>query len=307
MAGMLSDLVDYVRVETHTVVGQAMFADTATGKQRLIDHHIRPAWAELLSLLGGNDGEVHVRWPITLASGTRRYAIPPNIAHIREFVRYDDTKDLYVVNEILPEDRLAAGFTTFGWAKELNELYLGFDPEAYDAESWDLVFVPSGDFSVHEGSTTTFTTNTITLAASPTLGRLDPQVNAYVGAVIRIVDAVGQPEQTRVITAYDATTRVATVQSDFSPALAGTETYDIVPYLWTPSSQQAVGMIAARNLMVGAGSNAKFSRVALAADHATQRVQREMRTLQDRVAFKMNPQTRDNYPVWNTGLLPGGI
>lgn len=71
-----------------------------------------------------------------------------------------------------------------------------------------------GEFA---GSTTTFTTSTITLAATTNV------LTANLVTYIKVTDSNGT--QTRTVSAFNQSTRVATVSSNFSPALTGTVTY----------------------------------------------------------------------------------
>lgn len=131
-----------------------------------------------------------------------------------------------------------------------------------------ITFVPSGAVHLHTGSagaivnTTAPATNncTIVLAAAPTIGVCDNRPNAYVGSVLRILSAsTNNYVQERLITAYDVTTRKATLEPAFDAALlpgGATVTYEIAP-LCAETMDLPIAIYVAR-LIVGSADPARY-------------------------------------------------
>ena len=100
---------------------------------------------------------------------------------------------------------------------------------------------PTGLARLHCGTCTVDADGTtVTLGASPYLGTLDNQINAYLGSVLRIIKVTGTSPtgnyiQERIISAYDATTREATVEVALDPIPAagagGYIYYEIAPQI----------------------------------------------------------------------------
>jgi len=99
-------------------------------------------------------------------------------------------------------------------------------------------YIPSGTSRLHHGTCTINTAGTeVTFGATPNVGDLDTHHNAYTGCELRILNTdgttvTGNYMQERPITAYDNTTRVATVAPALSPVPTtdnGSIYYEISP------------------------------------------------------------------------------
>lgn len=101
-------------------------------------------------------------------------------------------------------------------------------------------WIPNGVARLHNGVCTLNSGGTIaTLAASPNAGTLDTHAHAYAGSKFRILDVdgttvTGDYMQERNITAYDNTTRQATLDVALSPVPTtddGSIYYEIAPFI----------------------------------------------------------------------------
>lgn len=101
----------------------------------------------------------------------------------------------------------------------------------------------------------TGTGNQLTFASSVTDGTLDTRENAYGGYMLRVLSDDNSIVQERIITAYDNTTRVATLSEALSPLGLGTLTYEVIPQ-YSRLLRQVVSLRAAIDLLANEG-NAK--------------------------------------------------
>ena len=168
---------------------------------------------------------------ITYTSGTTKYALPHHIASI--FAIYEENTSTgrrvyYRSNSRL--NRAGRGVWIEG-----HTLYV--QPGAVsDAAILTVEYIPSGTASLHVGQGTASSIinadkDEITLSSTPELGGLDRYENAYVGSVVRILyNTAGYINEQRTITAYDVTTRVATLDLALTGTYSsGTLYYEIGP------------------------------------------------------------------------------
>lgn len=101
-------------------------------------------------------------------------------------------------------------------------------------------WVPSGVARLHNGTCTLNADGTIvTLGATPNAGTLDTHAHAYAGSIFRILDidgttVTGDYMQERIISAYDNTTRQATLDVALDPVPTtddGNIYYEIAPFI----------------------------------------------------------------------------
>ncbi len=84
-------------------------------------------------------------------------------------------------------------------------------------------WIPNGTARLHVGTCSLNAAGTIaTLGATPNIGTLDTHADAYVGCTLRIINVTGTSPtanyiQERIISAYDHTTRAATLDVAFNP------------------------------------------------------------------------------------------
>lgn len=172
-------------------------------------------------------GRIRSTITISVLAKTMEYVLPPNIGTFLEFKKLD--ADNNPEFEIIPRDPLnpvGPGFTIEGG------ILLRLDRK-WDAEyTMTIVYTPTGEASIFEGTAVTFTASTLTVPATVTEGVVDRRTNAYLGAVIQMLSATGLPEQDRIISSQTNATPgqpVFTVKPDFSPVLAGTPIFQVLP------------------------------------------------------------------------------
>jgi len=105
-----------------------------------------------------------------------------------------------------------------------------------------IEYIPAGTARLHNGTCSVNSDgNEVTFATTPNAGTLDTHENAYAGCVLRILKvtgtgAVGDYIQERTITAYDRTTRIATLDVALDPVPAagsgGHIMYEVAPSIW---------------------------------------------------------------------------
>ncbi len=168
---------------------------------------------------------------IPIVEGTSYYQLPPCIRQIWRLGKIDD--EGHITHDWFPRgDGSPIGK---GWAIEGN--MLSFRPIPQNDEDWILWFIPSVDYCPHKGDGTVIGSarTTIQLDTSPSIGIMDQRPNAYVGAVLRIINS-GTPWQERIIDTHDVSTNRVTVKIPFDstnyPSAATSITYEIAPIGW---------------------------------------------------------------------------
>jgi len=218
----LTRLIAWVRANTDESDVRAKYSDSD-----LIDR-LEGSFAEVLTELGGaQDDPLLVRHNISISEGSTVFLLPPCVGELLRIAKRSGTTEDYIEWQLLPRP-----MTRFqGKGLYLEGRMLRFEPPWAGTDyTLELLYIPTGDFRFHYGTSTTFTTNTITLAASPTLGTLDTRDNAYTGAILRVLGNNGDSViQERFISSYDRSTRIATVEPAFSPALDTTCVYEVIP------------------------------------------------------------------------------
>jgi len=194
-------------------------------------------------------------YDVTLANTTSRqwYALPPSVVGMIRMIELLDSND-NVVGRLRDRPMLSASGQ--GWRLEGHNLFVEED-RFTTGYKMRIYYIPTGTARLHEGTAAALTASTITLASSPSRGTLDMTPNAYGGSVVRILGAdTNYVMQERIITDYDAQTRVATVRPDFDPVPSGTVNYEIGPILGAifqkPMIWRAASAIAAMEWGMGA-------------------------------------------------------
>ena len=156
--------------------------------------------------------------------GSTSYMLPPSVDQIVRIAKLDGNRQLEYQFWGAPSTSWTGpGISLEGRLLRFEPTWLG------GADTVEILYIPNGDFRLHYGTALGATKSTVVLAETPTLGTLDTRENAYVGAVLRLLDDGFGYEQERTITAYDRMTRTATVSPDFSPIPIMTPLYEVVP------------------------------------------------------------------------------
>ena len=215
----------------------------ALSDARIMSDAIVPAMTELWSRLILSDaGAPVLSMDLTVVGNTTHYQLPPAVAEVIRLGKRDENGRQ--VRDWRPEGTYSPWGP--GWRVERNMIV--FEPAQPTPSDWTVDYVPSGDILAHyssAGGTLDAGLDDLTLSATPTLGTLDRRPNAYAGNVLRLIPTSGVVEE-RVISAYNASTGVATVYVPFTYATAGSsKAYEIVPWQWSQGVWDAVAARAA--------------------------------------------------------------
>lgn len=159
----------------------------------LLRHCVMPAMVDVLSRLNQNsDAPIVIRYAITVVAGQRYYQLPPQIQEIWRLVALDSAGnlagDFYPRGQFHPQGP--------GWSIEGNILTL--DPSVLPATDLYVLYVPSGDFLPHYGTSPAVislaadgVTQRMKLTTAPLMGQVDTRENAYAGAILRVISSTG--------------------------------------------------------------------------------------------------------------------
>jgi len=163
----------------------------------------------------------------TIASGTNTYVLPHTIGSIHGIYKADDSG-----GKVFYDSR--SKFNTFGrgmWIENQTLHIQTTDMYGIGTEI-TIEYIPSGIARLHNGLCTLNEDGDVaTFGATPNAGTLDTHHEAYAGSIFRILgaDGTGNYLQERVITAYDETSREATLDVALSPIPTGNIYYEIAP------------------------------------------------------------------------------
>jgi len=189
-------------------------------------------WEQLLQASGQQSTIGRCEHDIALVDGTSFYPLPGNFRQFIGFERRTDGDRTQVT------DRLESiSMYDVGPGVEILDGQQGMmirpEPTEDMAATWTLVYA-KGPIMLHYGTAAAAAAGTITFAASPTRGELVSLTDYYAGAAVRVYSATAGAFQTRVIDSYNATTRVATLRSNWGTTPSGTILYEICPALPEP-------------------------------------------------------------------------
>lgn len=218
-SGFLSDCVTLIRKMTDEPSVDPKYTDSE------VVEFLQAAFATVVMDLNVNtDHPVVVRYNLTLESGKQNYTLPPNVGEVWRVAKLYSTSGL-VEYEMWPDNHFSGGQS--GIVVEGNTLRLLRDWKSTD--TLEVLFVPLGEPYIHKGTAESVAAGTLTMMASPTDGTLDTRENAYAGCLVRILSSDDVFIRERLITAYDNSTRVATLAEDWDSTPTGTIVYEVVP------------------------------------------------------------------------------
>jgi len=242
----LSRAITDVRESTDEPTNKAKYTDA-----RIIEH------LEKAYILVLNEKNRNSRTPAvakinkTIASGITTYVLPHTIASIHGIYKTDDTG-----GKVFYDSR--SKFNSFGrgmWIENQTLHIQTVDMYGIDTEI-TIEYIPSGIARLHNGICTLNSDGDVaTFGATPNVGALDTHHEAYTGSIFRILgaDTTGNYLQERVITAYDETTREATLDVALSPIPTGTIYYEIAPAI-SKGMDTVVALYAAYRIMSNEGN-----------------------------------------------------
>jgi len=217
-----------------------------------------------------------IRYDVTLDEDFKVYQLPPTIGRILDFELLNSDEDF--IWNLLPRSYINPSGPNF----TIEHQTIRFRDDPPDTYILRIHYTPSGCIRL---STATLTggnadmTNdlvtdndcTIILPTQANVtatgaGTLDTRPNAYLGSILRILQATDADyQQDRIITAYDVTTRTVTVEPAYTAALlpdagAGTIMYEICPPVWE-ALDMAIAAWVAMTLVGIEGDRTRYSTV----------------------------------------------
>ncbi len=226
-SGFLSDCVSLIRkaVDEPSLTPKYTDSDIVELLQVAFD-------TVLTDIHVSTDHPVIIRHSVTLASGEQDYIMPVGVGELLRIAKINTGTNLPEW-EAWPGSYFNPG--GHGWKIEGNVLRLLRDWQSTD--TLELMYIPNAEPLFHKASLATPATDldntalTMILNATVTDGTLDTRENAYVGYLIRVISSNANTQEERLITAYNADTRVATYNKAFTRTHEGASavTYEIVP------------------------------------------------------------------------------
>lgn len=231
---------------------------------RIIEH-LEKAYILVLNEINRNSRTPAVAKIVkTIVSGTLAYALPHTVGSIHGiYVAGDSGGKLFLDSR--------SKFNPYGrriWV-EHQTLYIQTTDIFGIGEDITIEYVPAGIARLHNG---TYTVNSdgdvVTFGATPNAGTLDTHHEAYAGSVFRSLGADGSTVtgnylQERVITAYDETTREATLDAPLSPVPTtddGSLYYEIAPTIHK-GMDTVVALFAGYRIMSNEGNAKRASSI----------------------------------------------
>ena len=247
-SGFLSDCVSLIRkaVDEPSVTPKWTDSDLVELLQAGIDQVIADIHVN-------TDHPIMVRHSITLADGVQDYIMPPQVGELLRVAKMNTSTGLPDY-EVWPGSYHDPG--GHGWKIEGNILRILRDWDSTD--TLELLYIPNAEPLLHKGTAEAEAATTITLMAIPTDGTLGKRPNEYVGMVLRILSSTENVVEERVITAYDVTTRIATVNKAWDNTPTGTVVYEIVP-TFGRMFKHVVSLRAAVDLLSQEGNSERMS------------------------------------------------
>jgi hypothetical protein len=289
--GFLSECVSLIRKATDEPDTGPKYPDAD-----LIEY-IHSAFDQVLASINvETDHPILVRYDVPVVQGTQEYLLPCNMAEIWRIAKIDSTTGIPTY-EVWPTNEYTFrgdGFTVEGNILRFQHLNL-------TAETLEVLYIAAGDVSIHTATASAGAASTITFPASPTDGSLDIKPHAYAGYMVRLLSATGAGQE-RIVSAYDAATRVATVRPDWTTAPDNTTVYEVLPQ-YSRLIKHAVACYASLDVL---SNEAKSTRRA----EIERQLQRKMSALKMMLAKKVRRfggqgpgmNTYDNTDLWP--LLP---
>ena len=253
----LSRAIVRVRESTDEPTSAAKYTDA-----RIIEH-LEDAYILVLNEKNRNSRTPAVaKITKTIASGTTAYALPHTIGSVHGIYKADDEG-----GKVFYDSR--SKYNVFGRGMWIENQTLHIQTTDMYGLGTDLTieYVPLGIARLHNGICTLNAAGTIaTFGATPNAGTLDTHNEAYAGSIFRLLGVdgstiVGNYLTERVITAYDETTREATLDVPLDPIPTtddGSIYYEIAPCIHK-GMDTVVALYAAHKLVIIEGNHKRAS------------------------------------------------
>jgi len=293
----LKTTVERVRAYMDDADFQAKYNDAY-----LVSHVIMPSLVDVQSRLALNaSNNVLLKFNLSMVSGQESYVLPPCVGEILRVVKYNDLDNGLISLEWRPRGHFSVGGPI--WILEGN--MISFRPYPAQDDSVVIEYSSNGDMRPHYHDITTglsdannarlVTTTTFKFADTPTLGMRDKRLHAYAGQTLRLYGSIYHEE--RIISAYNASTRTATVNRPFTLSATTNYSYEACP----PNSQAYVEAVTlASAIKLGTWRKVSQSHHALLVEQyrmAIKTITDNLSNMQARVGKSWQKDTPDN-PDW---------
>ena len=247
-SGFLSDVVSLVRKATDEPSQSPKYTDGD-----IVEYIQAGMDAVMTDIAINTDHPIVVRYSITLVDGTQYYVLPPNVAELIRVAKINSTTGLPEY-EAWPGSYMNPGGA--GWKLEGNVLRLLRDWNSTD--TLELMYYPNSEPAMHKGTSEATAAASVTLMATPTDGTLGKRPNEYVGMLLRVLSSDQNYQEERLITAYDLTTRVATLAKAFDTTPTGTVVYEVVP-IFSRTIKHVVALRTAIDILSNEGNSQRMA------------------------------------------------
>ena len=242
------------------------------------------------------DHPIIIRYNITLVDGTQDYILPPNVAELIRVAKINSTTGLPEY-EVWPASHFNPGGR--GWVLEGNVLRLHRDWNSTDI--LELMYMPNSEPLMHKGTAEAVAASTITLMATPTDGTLGKRPNEYVGMLVRVLSSTENIHEERLITAYDVTTRVATINKAWDTTPSGSLVYEVIP-IYSRMIKHLVALRASIDLLSQEGNSQRMSTLSTNYAVKMSAMRRQVSKVEGRFPHHFDGDTFDNL---NRGSIYG--
>lgn len=247
-SGFLSDCVSLIRKATDEPGTTPKYTDGD------IVELLQVAIDQVLTDIAVNtDHPIIVRHSISIVSGEQDYILPPQVGELH-MVTKENTSSTLPEYEVWPGSHYNPART--GWKIEGNVLRLLRDWQS--TETLTIMYSPNAEPLIHKATASAVAAGTVTFPTSVTDGTLGTRPNEYVGMIVRILESDQGYKEERLITAYDVTTRVATLNKDWDTTPTGTVVYEVVP-VFGRLIKHVVSLRAAIDLLSQEGNSQRMS------------------------------------------------
>ena len=248
-----------VRESTDEPTNKAKYADTR------ITEHLEKAYIIVLNEINRNSRTPAVaKIEKTIASGTTTYPLPHVVGSVHGIYKAGDSGGKAFYDSRSKFNSLGRGM----WI-EHQTLHIQTTGMYGIGTEITIEYIPSGIARLHNGTCTVNTDgDVVTFGATPNAGTLDTHHEAYAGSIFRCLGVDGTTVegnylQERVITAYDETTREATLDAPLSPIPItddGNIYYEIAPAV-SKGMDTVVALYAAWRIMSTEGNAKRASSI----------------------------------------------
>lgn len=282
-SGFLSDVVSLVRKATDEPSQSPKYTDGD-----IVEYLQAGMDAVMTDIAVNTDHPIVVRYSITLVDGTQYYVLPPSVAELIRVAKVNSTSGLPEY-EVWPGSHMNPG--GHGWKLEGNVLRLLRDWDSTD--TLELMYYPNSEPAMHKATATAVTAITVTFPTTVTDGTLGLRPNEYVGMLCRLLSSDQKYQEERLITAYDVTTRVATIAKAWDTTPTGTVVYEVVP-IFSRTIKHVVALRTAIDILSNEGNSQRMATLNQNYAIKLSAMRRQLNKMEGRFPHHFDGDTWDN-------------